>query len=343
MTIAAFAGTDLEDPDLPDDAEPASGLPVAPWPKTEVDATESAVTRIPVAQLLPADSPRLTGEDESHVQVLAETGAPLPPILVHRETMRVIDGMHRLHVALLTGDTCVEARMFSGSTDDAFVEAVRANVTHGKPLTLAERQAAADRILNARPEWSDRAIAEVCGLSPRTVAGMRKRASAAAAQMNIRLGRDGRKRPLDVSEGRARASEMFREKPTASLREVAAASGISVGTVRDVRLKLEREDVVPPPVRPEPALPPVPVEDDIVADEDILEPVRNDVALRSSEEGRALLDWLEARVIGASTRRVHVDAVPLSRCYVLADIARRIAANWSAFAEDLERRARGGR
>src|SRR5947199_10633529 len=58
---------------------------------------------LPVSSLLPGDSPRVAGENPEHVQLLA-AARNLPPILVHRSTMRVIDGMHRLRAARLRGD-----------------------------------------------------------------------------------------------------------------------------------------------------------------------------------------------------------------------------------------------
>jgi hypothetical protein len=63
--------------------------------------------------------------------------------------MRVIDGMHRLRAAQLRGDHGVEVKFFDGDADEAFIAAVRANITHGLPLTLADRKAAAQRILAA--------------------------------------------------------------------------------------------------------------------------------------------------------------------------------------------------
>ncbi len=40
----------------------------------------------------------------AHARSLAQTEADLPPIVVHRTTTRVIDGMHRLTAAGLRGE-----------------------------------------------------------------------------------------------------------------------------------------------------------------------------------------------------------------------------------------------
>ncbi len=82
--------------------------------------------------------------------------------------MRVIDGTHRLRAAILNGHEEIGVLFFDGTDDDAFVAAVRANVVHGLPLALADREAAATRIIKSHPQWSDRAIAEAAGLAAQT-------------------------------------------------------------------------------------------------------------------------------------------------------------------------------
>lgn len=222
-------------------------------PDTPATSSERAST-VPVATLLPANnSPRLEGENQEHARALAESDATVPPILVHRRSLRVIDGMHRLQAAILRGATEVEIVYFDGSDDDAFVAAVRANTTHGYPLSRADRRAAATRIVTSHPQWSDRAVAEATGLAARTVAGIR-RSTDDIPQTHTRTGRDGRARPLDVRAARQRVSEMVREHPEASLRKIATATGVSPTTVRDVRERMRRgEDPTtrtPPPDAP---------------------------------------------------------------------------------------------
>jgi hypothetical protein len=97
---------------------------------------------VPVGIPLPADSPRLGGENRDHIRLLADATAPLPPILVHRSTMRVIDGMHRLRAAMLRGATEIAVEFFDGTEAEAFARAVRENVAHGLPLSRSDREAA---------------------------------------------------------------------------------------------------------------------------------------------------------------------------------------------------------
>ena len=42
---------------------------------------------VPIRSLLRGPSPRINGEDERHVKLLAQMDKSLPPILVHRETI----------------------------------------------------------------------------------------------------------------------------------------------------------------------------------------------------------------------------------------------------------------
>ena len=154
------------------------------------DVAGGNVVAVPILSLRPGDSPRLEGEDKAHVARLVEAEAELPPILVERRTMRVIDGMHRLLAASLNGQETVDVVFFEGSQAEAFLRAVEANVAHGLPLSQADRRAAATRIVTSNPQLSDRAIGHSTGLAAKTVAAIRR--SADAVQLNARVGRDGR-------------------------------------------------------------------------------------------------------------------------------------------------------
>jgi ParB-like chromosome segregation protein Spo0J len=175
---------------------------------------------VPVAAVRLTTSPRLRGVDDAHVEALSEIPA-LPPILVHRPAMTVIDGAHRLMAAKRRGDGTIAVRFFDGDDAAAYVEAVRANVSHGHPLTLGERRHAAWRVLMLHPEWSDRAVAEVCGLSPKTAGVIRRRSSGEIPQLERRVGRDGRTRPAHAR----RAEVPDRDTPRHALRRGWRESG----------------------------------------------------------------------------------------------------------------------
>ncbi|MEV4896409.1 ParB N-terminal domain-containing protein, partial [Nonomuraea sp. NPDC055795] len=205
------------------------------------------------------ESPRAE-EDVDHIDRLVESDATLPPIVVHRPTLRVIDGIHRFKAALRRGEKQISVVYFDGTEDEAFIRAVRENVAHGLPLTLPERKAAARRILSTHPELSDRMIAAHTGLAAKTVARLRESSRGEIPQANARLGADRRLYPMKASEGRLRAAQVITERPDAPLREVARLAGVSLATAHDVRHRVRRgEDPVPHgrPGRPrrEPAAP----------------------------------------------------------------------------------------
>lgn len=297
---------------------------------------------VPVDDLLPGDSPRVRGEDAEHVRILAKSPDKLPPIVVHRPTMRVIDGMHRLQAAIARGDRKIAVEYFDGSAADAFVRAVRENTGHGLPLSRVDREAAVTRIIRTHPCLSDRAIADVVGLSPPTVGAIRRRSTDRNLQSNARVGRDGRVRPLIAVDGRMRASEMISAKPGASLREIARAANVSISTAQDVRKRVDRgEHPVPGRSAANPA-DRRPSRSAIAHDPDDrgaspLEILRRDPSLRFTDAGRALLQWMGVDVI--RDERAHaVDAVPEYMTELTVALARRCAEAWTRLGNDLEKR-----
>lgn len=297
---------------------------------------------VPVASLQAADSPRLAGLDADHAETLAGTGAQLPPILVRRSTMQVIDGMHRLDAARLRGDTEICVQFFDCTEDEAFMIAVATNISHGLPLTLADRRAAAARIVRLRPEASDRWIAELAGLAAKTVAAIRHEFPDATATVTRRIGRDGRVRPVSAAEGRRLASELLAEDPQTSLRHVARAAGISVGTVRDVREKIRQGiDPVQPRRLGVTASATITLARKVapVDYRPILDRLRQDPSLRYTDAGRALLRWLvPPRLIEPHEMQQVIDIVPPHCRFDIIRIARGCAYVWAEFAEELDRR-----
>ncbi|MFD7669182.1 ParB N-terminal domain-containing protein [Streptomyces sp. NPDC059788] len=198
------------------------------------------VVDVEISALSVSDSPRIAGENQEHVELLAMADAPLPPIIVHRDTLRVIDGAHRLRAAERRGQDTIAVRFFDGDDADAFVLAVESNTTHGLPLTKADRKNAAERIIASHPIWSNRMIATITGVAPATVAKVRRRMPGGATAERGRVGQDGRFRPLDGAEGRKLAGDLIAENPALSLRQIARLTGISPETARDVRNRIRR-------------------------------------------------------------------------------------------------------
>ena len=100
--------------------------------------------------------------------------------------MRVIDGMHRLMAASLQARETIEVMFFDGSAADIFLCAVQENVTHGLPLSQADRRAAAERIITSHPHMSDRAIGQAAGLAAKTIAAIRKRSNRPTSRSRTR-------------------------------------------------------------------------------------------------------------------------------------------------------------
>lgn len=280
------------------------------------------VEQVPIERLRFGLSPRRELCDAHHVAALTEVLDQVPPIVVHARTMRVIDGVHRVHAARSKGRSTIRAVLFDGDETDAHIEAVRSNVAHGKPLSLAEREEAASHILELVPAWADRRIAVVTGLSPKTVSRLRARATVDSAQLRARLGRDGRIRPVDPSDLRRRIAEVVRSEPEASTRSIAARTGASQATVRDVRQRLSRgvSELAGVPGRR-----------------------RKRKQADSPVVPTDFATWFEQRRIEDSDWQPFVQDLPISRVYEVADACRRFSASWRALAIALEDRARAHR
>ncbi|MGC7096141.1 ParB/RepB/Spo0J family partition protein [Amycolatopsis lurida] len=309
----------------------------ADWVRAELQGCP--VELVAVAALSVSGSPRHAGEDEAHVESLAEADGELPPILVHGPSMRVIDGAHRVRAALVRGSTHVEARCYRGSEADAFVLSVYLNTTHGLPLAKADRRAAAQRILASHAHWSNRRIAAAAGLAAGTVAALRERSSGQDEQLNSRVGRDGRRRPVNAAVGRRLAGKLLAEEPEASLRSIARRAGISPATVQDVRRRLlAGDDPVPAQrrARERPAAEGRAWQVSAAELRRSLEQMKRDPALRFSETGRGLLRWLDRHAGGMGEWAQLAGSVPSHSTSPVANFARMYAAAWSDLAASLE-------
>ncbi|MFF5454401.1 ParB/RepB/Spo0J family partition protein [Streptomyces sp. NPDC012950] len=303
---------------------------------------------MPLASLKAADSPRLDGVDREHVEVLAQ--GDIEPLLVHRDTLRVVDGMHRLQAAGLRGEETVPVRYLEGPASEVFIHSVVANVSHGLPLTLADRRAAARRILGSHPDLSDRAIARITRLSPKTVSAVRRLSTEEVPQPKVRIGADGRSRPLDAARRREAARAFLAEHPDATLNEAAASAGISVSTACEVRQRMRRDkgNSVPRPSAAREMRDHDPEDvDGKTADSRCAGPGRprrtatlaKDPSLRLTESGRALLRWLNERAPDLEVGRQLMAAVPPHCTVAVADLANSYAREWQRFANALDRAA----
>jgi ParB-like chromosome segregation protein Spo0J len=293
---------------------------------------------LPIDDVRVGPSLREEGLDPGHVATLAELAGAWPPILVRREDRSVVDGQHRVAAARRLDLRSLQVTWFDGSAEDAFVEFVRCNVGHGLPLGLSERRSAATRILRSHPERSDRGIASVCGVSPKTVARLRADL-ASTAPLDLpsrRVGRDGRVRPVDPAQLRARITEELERRPDASLRAIAAAVGSSPETVRSVRGKLRAVGGQPAPAAQETTDTEATVLGLLTRSGRAGHRLEGDCAFSGREHGTEFVKWFDAMTVDPADLWTHVGTVPRSRIYEVADEARRRAGFWSSFADSLE-------
>jgi hypothetical protein len=312
---------------------------------------------VPVDSLNPSFYLLRSDTSAAHVQVLADAAATaeLPPILVQQEGFRIIDGLHRFEVARQREEPYVKARVVDCSDGVALVLAIRSNTMHGLPLTRADRISGAKRILAEHPDWSDRAVAEVAGLSAKSVAHLRDYSESLESELpGKRLGRDGKLHPVNGAEGRKRVVDYISVHPDASIRQIAGEVGVSLGTVHDVRSRLRqgmdplnypatregrwftaetkqsmnhadgsaaRRADVPRPTWPE-----------------ISGKLSSDPALRYSEGGRAFLRWIGQHAAMTEEWRVVADAVPSHWLAEVGLLADGVIEEWRRFAEWLRLR-----
>ena len=314
------------------------------------------ITHVSISSLLFDNSPRQGGKNDEHARMLAESEEQLPPIVVHGQSMQVIDGVHRVRAAIMRGEERIEARIYYGTDDDAFVLAVRMNITHGLPLTLADRTAAAIRIIGSHPQWSDRMIATAVGLSAGTVGKVRRRSTVQDVQSNTRVGKDGRVRPVDSAAGRLKVTELLAERPTSPIRAIAKEAGVSLSTVHAVRRRLhadqhptaENQGIQELPTTPErPDLTPSrgvagdlgsPGGVDVAA---ILADLKKD-SLLQRDPGQSLLRCLARfRVEVAECSKI-VEMVPDHCASSVAKLACEYARVWTKVAAQLEKRCLRG-
>jgi len=130
------------------------------------------VTMIPIDRIVPDDyyQPRTEGINERHVRLLVATDpASWAALLVTPDEhgqFNLIDGFHRLEAARRLGLPVLPCRV---DPEADYFSGVAANITHGLPLTMADRKVAARWLAKLTPSLSYREIGRRCGLHHETV------------------------------------------------------------------------------------------------------------------------------------------------------------------------------
>lgn len=299
-----------------------------------------ASIRIPVKNLRPGPRVRKAGFNRDQVDALSRSVKDWPPIVVRRMDHTIVDGHHRYLAARQLGLCQMDCVYFEGTSESAFLEALKRNLHHGLPLSLKERESAGYRVLEIHPEWSDRRVAEACGLAPGTVARLRNvvvRPDGGDAHSTGRFGRDGRSYPANPGASRERILRVLREQPEMSLRAVARATGTSQATVRAAKARLA-EVRTGEGTQASPPLPSIDTAGLCSSAGRI-----SDAAVLSTDDGRKFADWFGRTRVSEEDWRALIECIPISRVYEVADEARRRGDIWLRIASALESSVRQGR
>jgi hypothetical protein len=103
-------------------------------------------------------------------------GAQFPPIIVFNDgsTMWLADGFHRCHASKKAGLLDIIAEVHKGTRRDAIKHAIQANQTGSVRRTNADKRKCVEIALAEFPDLSDRALAELCGVSNHMVQRIRE-------------------------------------------------------------------------------------------------------------------------------------------------------------------------
>lgn len=197
-------------------------------------------------------------------------------------------------------------------------------------------------VLKLHADWSDRRVADVCGISPMTVARLRVVATGDSGQLSARVGRDGKSRPTDPVRARHRIAHALKANPGASIRQIAESTGASQATVRDVRTRLENgADVLSPRLAKA-------YQQRQAAQSQSTE--QGSIAGDGRQDGASELptsldplfkEWFDGHRLKSDTEwQPWVDSIPIGRVYEVVDAVRASADVWRRFASALENRAR---
>jgi ParB-like chromosome segregation protein Spo0J len=134
------------------------------------------------------NSIRIDGGTQSRVEINNETvsdyaeavkvGIEFPPVVVFHDGADnwLADGFHRFHAHKHAGKASIAADILQGSVRDAILYSLAANGTHGLRRSNADKRKSVQTLLTDPEwsEWSDRKIADACGVTHPFVANLRR-------------------------------------------------------------------------------------------------------------------------------------------------------------------------
>lgn len=136
-----------------------------------------------------------------YAEVIKAGGTLDPPVLFDDgKDFWLSAGHHRMAAYKMAGQTRMPCIVKHGSKWDAIAFGIKDDLAHkGERLSNADKRNAVEMVLKEKPEMSDRAVAELCGVNDKTVGRYRTnlQSTAEIPQLANRVGKDGRTR--DVS------------------------------------------------------------------------------------------------------------------------------------------------
>lgn len=141
---------------------------------------------------------RIDGGTQSRVEINNEAvsdyaeavkvGIEFPAVVVFHDGADhwLADGFHRFHAHKQAGKASILAEVRDGTVRDAVLYSLGANRAHGLRMTNADKRKAVQTLLTDPEwsEWSDRKIADSCGVGHPFVAALRRPEVAAKQQEN---------------------------------------------------------------------------------------------------------------------------------------------------------------
>lgn len=234
----------------PQGAQPEPGRDAYPsFPSVNIIGV--AISEID-ARLRPASEMRVRLDEEAIASYEGNLDRMPPVTLMLDDQGRhwLIDGAHTITAHKRAGRSDVQAVVKKGSYHDAWREASSANDTHGVRVTNADKRHRV-KVALADPEmakWSDRKLAEWCGVDGKTVAAIRSPAPAEIRSPDQpvppavkTIGKDGRARGKPEPRRTRSEPDPARHDPLPGQQDLPAVVEAVEGPPRDEPATIEVE------------------------------------------------------------------------------------------------------
>jgi hypothetical protein len=198
-------------------------------------------------QMRVKSDPATLAEYVELIRVNEKTWPFSTPCTVYIVDRKVIltDGFHRMEAMRMEGRTQILVSLHVGTRLDALKSSLGANAGHGLRRSNADKRRSVTVALQDETlqKWSDRQLAELCGVSQPFVGDLRgAMITVISSEVETRIGRDGKHRPANSTaarENRARAAKLITKNPEASNATVAKEAGCNDKTVAAVRREMK--------------------------------------------------------------------------------------------------------